>query len=413
MKFIKYVLIVSVSFLFFSSAQGQLTTSEMKVYKKCEKLFKKEKYQEAAELFEPIVVNHPEECNVWPVLIKYRYAQYQTAKKHFRKSGQITITTSKNTSTKKMAEELMNSLQSILNYTSIEFKYIGTLKSAALKCESNSTIEIYLRMATIDKLYNPDTAISSEAWEFCAQAEQYFAAKDYDESIKYFKKALALEPDFKQAMVHLGDCYYMQKRYEKSAEYFRQAANKWPKLLDAQKYLTDALMNNGDFEEARDAAIEGIKRYPDSYMFMKYASATKEMEAEIDKGWVPRQVAVSKYKNTHYLIASKPSYSWNVYSDAKNDIGAYCDSITGIIHTANTFTSSPYLEVYSWEKMLKSADKEEFAFAREMQEKGYLDCYVLLSLFHVDLYDQQQDFVSKNPEKVKEYMEMLMKKNKN
>jgi len=38
-----------------------------------------------------------------------------------------------------------------------------------------------------------------------------------------------------------------------------------------------------------------------------------------------------------------------------------------------------------------------------MQKDGFLDCYVLVTCFHYDIYDQYLDFVTKNKDKVIEY----------
>jgi hypothetical protein len=53
--------------------------------------------------------------------------------------------------------------------------------------------------------------------------------------------------------------------------------------------------------------------------------------------------------------------------------------------------------------MLKNSTDPLLEEARKMQKDGYLDCYVLISCFHFDFYDQYADFVAKNREKVTEY----------
>ena len=43
-----------------------------------------------------------------------------------------------------------------------------------------------------------------------------------------------------------------------------------------------------------------------------------------------------------------------------------------------------------------------------MNELGYLDCYVFITLFHQDIYGQFADFVSREPEKIRKYFYLLM-----
>ncbi|MBS3913129.1 MAG: tetratricopeptide repeat protein [Bacteroidetes bacterium] len=385
--------------------QAQLTKDEMKVYKKCEKLYKKKKYNDAAEKFEPVVLKHQTSCNVWGALLKYRQADFYNSKSLFGSGFTIKVTGQDSDKlagifTAEFMENLMNPGRG---------KYLGALKSSILKCENDRNAQIYLRILTVDKWFNPDTAIHSEAKEFCNQAENFFAQGNYDESIKYFKKALAKEPNYMQAIVHLGDCYYMQKRYDKSADYFKSASDKWPHLLEPKKFLTDALLQKGELDDAREVAMSGIMCYPDDDMFQRFAEASKENSGKFNRRWMERWAPISSYKVNYFYVNEPATGDWAVYANAKNDIREFCDTTTGIIIKENAITKAGYLEVYAWEKMLKTASGEEFAFAKKMQKLGYLDCYVFLSLFQVDLYRQQQDFVSKNKQKVEEYLELLMK----
>ena len=43
-----------------------------------------------------------------------------------------------------------------------------------------------------------------------------------------------------------------------------------------------------------------------------------------------------------------------------------------------------------------------------MEKIGYLDCYVLITLFHHDLYGQFNDFITLNDDKVKKYFYLLI-----
>ncbi|MCC7029051.1 MAG: hypothetical protein IT257_02015, partial [Chitinophagaceae bacterium] len=74
----------------------------------------------------------------------------------------------------------------------------------------------------------------------------------------------------------------------------------------------------------------------------------------------------------------------------------------------NDKTQERYLEVYAWEKMLTNASPKLFPFARAMEKIGYLDCYVLITLFHSDLYSQFKDFVKLNEDKIKKYYYLLI-----
>jgi hypothetical protein len=105
--------------------------------------------------------------------------------------------------------------------------------------------------------------------------------------------------------------------------------------------------------------------------------------------------------------------AWMYYQKAKDEIKSYCDS-TGIIVKDCPLTQSKYMEVYAWEKMLKSAPTvpANLAFAKKMADAGYLDCYIFISVFHFDLYDQYADFVMHNMDRVKKYVDTYLTEDK-
>ncbi len=59
--------------------------------------------------------------------------------------------------------------------------------------------------------------------------------------------------------------------------------------------------------------------------------------------------------------------------------------------------------------MLKDSKDESLAEARRMQDAGFLDCYVLVTLFHPDLYGQYRDFAANNRDKIVRYYRTFLK----
>ncbi len=382
-----------------SVVMAQLTSDEMKIYKKCEKLYKKKKYSEAATKFQPVMQEHMDKCNVWAAYLKYKQAEYVTSK-----TMNVTVTGIDANSA------LVESLNQIFKDMPKQ-KYIGALKSSVLFCEENDIAHIHLRSLIIDKRNNPDTGLDDKAWENYGKAEEYFGQKNYDESIKYFKKALQLEPGFYSAKVHMGDCYYAKMNYKKAAEIFAEAIAAHPNMLEAHKYLADAYDKMEENAKAQNAILEGIKCYPSPEMFHRLGKALGS-ESAFNRGWIARGADINTFSKNLYLETVEPEGAWKTYANAKDEISKFTDSLYGIINKENSLTKSKYMEVYCWEKMLQNTKDKEFDYAKKMQSEGFLECYVLIAMFHVDLYDQQQDFVKSNPEKVQQYLEYLVKENK-
>ena len=60
------------------------------------------------------------------------------------------------------------------------------------------------------------------------------------------------------------------------------------------------------------------------------------------------------------------------------------------------------------QKMIQNSKADELLFAKKMENLGYLDCYVFISEYHFDLYNQYIVFARNNKEKIKTYIEKYL-----
>jgi len=68
------------------------------------------------------------------------------------------------------------------------------------------------------------------------------------------------------------------------------------------------------------------------------------------------------------------------------------------------------MEVYSWEFMLDKGQGSELSFARKMNEAGYLDCYVFISMYHISFHEQFAKWSKDNKDRVKTYIDTYLVK---
>lgn len=284
------------------------------------------------------------------------------------------------------------------------------LKELISKCReaelySRSTIASqFLRNELID--YEVDTAVSEEARKEFYIAEDYFIEKEYENAIAHYENALRLHPRYYKATLYLGDCYWFLENMDSAIFYFRKGIEINRELLEPRKYLVDALSYARKDKEAKDECIKAISIYPDQSMFLKYEDILKRDHRLFNQHWVKRGCEINSIGVTE---AKTKDPFWSVYQQAEEEIKAYCDS-NGLILAPNKHTASRYLEVYAWEKMLNSSSElpAGLEFARKMADEGYLDCYVFISQFHVDLYAQFKDFAQKNQSRIQIYMETYL-----
>jgi len=58
--------------------------------------------------------------------------------------------------------------------------------------------------------------------------------------------------------------------------------------------------------------------------------------------------------------------------------------------------------------MLANTKDEQFDFARKAMDGGYLDCFSLVSMYHISLQNQFEDFAKNNDSKIKDYFKLML-----
>lgn len=180
--------------------------------------------------------------------------------------------------------------------------------------------------------------------------------------------------------------------------------------MEPRKYLIDSYAKQRLFDKCLEECIKAMMVYPDLSVAVKMDDAVYYMDKKIEFKWTPRsvlpnkmldtaQTSLNEYKPTKSKVVKDP---WIFYLKALDNMNSNCDQ-KGIIITPNKLSNERYLEVYSWEEMLKNSTDSSLEQARRMQKDGFLDCYVLITCFHYDFYDQYHDFVTNRKDKIQQY----------
>lgn len=274
---------------------------------------------------------------------------------------------------------------------------INTCREASLQSESLYA-SIYLRSFLIDN--SPDSVINYDAEKALNEGENYFVKGDYKSAIAKYRKALSLQPGYYKATLFIGDGYYGLQRYDSAIHYFEKCVLMNPNSLEPRKYLVDALARDEQYDRAANECITGLCFYPEPSMFLKLSDLYEVNGKKLNRHWFPRDVYINGCGSEPAEGLDDP---WSKYKAAASEVQNYCKK--GIL-SENPVTGQKYLEVYCWEKMLNDYNGTDpnLLFAKKVQSEGYLDCYVLFSLFHIDLYDQYIDFTAGNRERLLYYI---------
>jgi tetratricopeptide (TPR) repeat protein len=382
-----------------------------KQIEKAQKLVEKNKAEDAEKVLKSLAEKYPKDGKVWDELIKTQLAVYADKKKYDNMFGNMTVTSTDSKGNKIENDSLTEMLKVMLASTHPSEIYmnhiINTCRVGCCETRMATNASVIIRVYRVDK---ETDSIKQEARHQFALAESEFGKKNYSAAANYYQKAIDIDTTFYKARLYLGDVYFFTKRYDLAIAEFKKAVATRPDLLEPRKYLIDALKDSEQYEGAYAAAVDALSVYPDFVLFYNLEGSAKRAGIKCNLHWISRDVLPNSVKKEQtdkddITLPAPKNSPWIYYKEALEKVRSYCNN-KGII-SENPVTNRRYLEVYSWEQMLAKTKDPEFDFARKMKEKGFLDCYVFISCFHYDIYDQYKDFVAANRTKVKDYLQML------
>lgn len=213
-------------------------------------------------------------------------------------------------------------------------------------------------------------------------------------------------PDAYTLYMHIGQAQYLLGNDTAALKTYIMASALQPTRPDPFVERAKIFYEKGHYIDAGAEMILALNRYPEeNYKTWLRRIADRSGKAMLDP-WVQREVYPMMPQDLWQDRVAKPESPWFYYQAAKQEVVKYCDS-NGVL-MPNDSTKFSYLEMYCWKRMLDSADEHAFPFARLMMELGYLDCYVLVTEFHHDLFPQYKAFMQVNEEKVKKYYHLLI-----
>jgi len=385
------------------TSYSQITKKQSKAIEKSIKLYQDKKYDKAIDKLAPVLEVHKDNKKIWEINIEFYYQNYLETYNSMNSLvslfKEIEIENDDGTTSQL-------TISSNGNFGFDDFIYQCS-KSTRL-VENITTSNVYLRNYLVDTPV--DTSISSDAKAAFNGAEVEFQKHNYTKAIELYNKALKFEPNYYKATMYLGDCHWADGRPAKAIEYFKEAVEKEPTLLEPRKYVTDAYIDLNELDKALVACIEGIIVFPDSDMFRRASDICYKKGLNFDRHWMARDFDLNEIGLEQNVISTTP---WSFYRQAKDKIAPFCDD-NGIIIKQNELTKQHYMEAYCWEHMLANTKEEQFNFARKALDGGYLDCFALVSMYHISLQSQFEDFAKNNTSRIKDYFKlMLISENKN
>ncbi len=377
---------------------------------KVNKLLKENKVEKADKKLAKLLDKNPSYGQGWDLMSRIKYFQWESGRETpTLMSGRVKVEVESGADEE--ALENAKKLEALLNGITLSNTpynvYIDKMREGALKSNNAFVCSMNLRKEKIKD--TEDSDVNEEAKALYDEGEKLFFQKKYEEAALKYKRAIDAYPNYYKAKLYLGDAYYFLGLYPEAIEILKEVKKDYPDKLEPRKYLVDAYHKEGLYESCLKEAQESFVVYPDLSMHGKLRDAATLNNKELKETWIPRGCFPNTVNNEFWNeLKLEKNSPWNYYKSAKSVIKEFCDE-NGIISKENELTESKYLEVFSWEKMLSKTDSNKFKFAKEMKELGYLDCYVFITCFHPDIYEQYHHFAKNNEDKIIEYLDLLMK----
>ncbi|UKN02965.1 hypothetical protein K6119_05480 [Paracrocinitomix mangrovi] len=267
--------------------------------------------------------------------------------------------------------------------------------------------DMYLRqMVAEEKL---DTNVSDDGWELFDEGKLKIDDGEFELAELNFRKAMDKDSGFYLANIYLGHTFYYRENYDSAMFFYERSRTAYPNKMLPRTCIVDCLVQQGLFYRAKKECQQMLFLYPGHDIKSKY----NEILSVENKVMNDRRFTRYFYPNTIGEDDAErygPTY-WKDYRDAKKEVSRYCNE-DGIIEE-NGLTKDRYLEVYSFRRMLEENQEDLpdiYEFPLRMMEDGYLEPFVFISMFHIDILPQLQDYMSNedNRKKCEDYIDKYL-----
>lgn len=284
-------------------------------------------------------------------------------------------------------------------------------KELGLKSPDNDTL-IALLSGKPAPAAEPSYSLNKEAEKHMMDGESLFAQSRYSEAIKFFEKALALDPKIYQAGLSGGDSYTAMSDWENAEKWYQRAIAIDPNRETAYRYSATPLMKQKKYDAARDRYIEAFITEPYSSMsprgISQWADATgaKLAMPDIDRpdlNFAADGKATPAKPSNQDDTATKPWLSYMKVREAwrKEKFTKTFPKEKAYRHTVQEEVEALRAAIAAAKELKSSA--AQFQLLSKMDAEGVLESYVLLTGADEDIAAEHAEYLKNNRPKLRLY----------
>lgn len=259
----------------------------------------------------------------------------------------------------------------------------------------------------------PTYSLNKDAEKYMFEGENHFAQSKYDEAIKKFEKALALDPKIYQAAISGGDSYTAKSDWENAEKWYQRGIAIDPNRETAYRYSGTPLMKQKKYDLARDRYIEAFITEPYSNMsprgISQWADATgaklghpvvdiPDVTFDTNGKAVPKvSISVEDTSLRTWLayLATRETWKKEKFAKALPKETAYRHSLQEEVEALRAAIAAATEQ--------KSPNKQ-FELLAKMDTEGVLEAFVLLAKPNDGIAMDHPEFLKNNRPKLRLYI---------
>ena len=284
-------------------------------------------------------------------------------------------------------------------------------KELGLKSPDNDALIALLSGKSVPSS-EPMYSLNKEAEKHMIEGESFFARSNYDEAIKLFEKALALDPKIYQAALSGGDSYTAKGDWDNAEKWYQRAIAIDPNRETAYRYSATPFMKQKKYDVARERYVEAFITEPYSKMsprgISQWADVTgaKLGHPTIDvpdvsfdaagKGSTKTPISPADTSARPWLayVAMRETWKKEKFAKTYPKEGAYRHSLQEEVEALRAAVSAAREQ---------KSPNTQFELLAKMDGEGLLESYVLLATPDDGIAGDHAGYLKNNRPKLRQY----------
>ncbi len=259
----------------------------------------------------------------------------------------------------------------------------------------------------------PNYSANPQAEKLMNDAESLFAQSKYDEAIKLFEQALAVDPKIYMAGTSGGDSYVAKGDWENAEKWYQKAIAIDPNRETAYRYSATPLMKQKKYDQARDRYIEAYIVEPYNSMSLRGINQWAQVTGK-DLGHPVIEIPEFAFDSKGKAIPKSPMAAndsavspWLTYLTIRESWRN--EKFSKSFPKEQQYRHTLLEEAESLRAVVRSAQDQkssnkQFALLDRLDKEGLLEAFILLAKADEGTARDHLEYLKNNRPKLRQYV---------